>query len=95
VAAKVMAALGAVFLVAGFALASLLQPFTSLAQLAAMLDDKWMLALDHAERSGVARWLWVNVEVPVLLRPCWLLPITIGLICVGFAVSFALSDRRA
>jgi len=90
-----MAALGAMFLVAGFALASLLQPFTSLAELAMMMNDKWMLALEHAERGGIARWLWVNVEVPVLLRPCWLLPTMIGLICVGFAVSFALNDRRA
>ena len=90
-----MAALGAVFLVASFALASLLQPFTSLAQLAMMIDDKWMMALDHAERSGVARWMWVNVEVPLLLRPCWLLPTMVGLICVGVAVSFVMSERRA
>lgn len=89
-----MAALGAAFLVTGFALASLFRPYTSLAQLLMMLDEKRVLAADHVERSGASLWLWSHVAVPLLLRPGWLLPTMIGLVFVGLAVTFALGDRK-
>jgi len=94
VAAKILAAVGAAFLVAGFALASLFPPFTSLSQLLMMLDDKWLLAVDHIERTGVSLFLWTNIVVPLLMRPGWLVPTMLGLVFVGGAVSFAWSDRK-
>jgi hypothetical protein len=42
--------------------------------------------------KGVSQWVWANLVVPVLLRPVWILPITLGMVTAGLAVT--LSNRR-
>jgi hypothetical protein len=47
--------------------------------------------------SGVERhlsaWLWENIAMPLLLRPAWLVPAALGLICAG--ISLSLSTRKS
>ena len=88
-----MAALGAMFLVAGFALASLFDPLMTLAQLVVKVDQPLLMRLDQTQRSGAALWLWLHVAVPVLLRPDWLLPTMLGVVCIGFAAQLAWGKR--
>lgn len=90
-----MAAIGALSLVASFALATLLRPFLSLGQLIMSIDQSMLQALDRAERTGASLWLWGNVAVPLLLRPAWMLPAMIGIVCVGAAAQLAWGKRRS
>ncbi len=94
IAAKIMAATGALALVASFAMATLLRPFMSLGQLLTSIDQPLLMAWDKAERSGVSLWLWGNVAVPLLLRPAWLMPAMLGIVCVGAAAHLAWGQRR-
>jgi hypothetical protein len=94
VAAKIMAGIGAVSLVASFALATLLRPFLSLGQLIMSIDQSMLQALDQAERTGASLWLWGNIAVPLLLRPSWMLPAMLGIVCVGAAAQLAWGKRR-
>jgi len=88
-AAKLFAAVGALCLVASFAVASLMNPFATLAELLATLDHRAVLAWNRAEHSAMATWLWMHVAMPLMVRPAWLVPTGLGLVCVGVATSFA------
>lgn len=93
-AAKIAAALGAVSLVAGFAMATLLRSFMSLGQVIMSIDQPFMQALDQAPRSGVSLWVWSHMAVPLLLRPSWMLPTMLGIVLVGLAAQLAWGKRR-
>jgi hypothetical protein len=41
---------------------------------------------------AITPWLWTEVLLPVLVRPAWLLPAGLGLICAG--LSFTLPQNR-
>ncbi len=93
--AKVTAALGAVCLVSAFALATLLRPFFSLAELIMMMTDPLMLQrIDDTQRGPVAQWAWTNVALPLLLRPTWMIPMMLGVVFVGIAATLAWGKRR-
>lgn len=94
VVAKVLAAAGALSLVTAFALAALLQPFTSLGQVLMKLDQSLLVSLDRAERTGTGLWLWTHAALPLLMRPAWMLPVMLGIIFVGAAAQLAWGSRR-
>ncbi len=80
-AARVFAVLAALLLVAAVAAATLLPQGTTLGQALAMLDHdgpNWL-------REHSAAWLWNWIEVPFMVRPIWLIPAFLGLICAGMA----------
>ncbi len=87
--AKIFAAAGAICLVASFALASLLRPWATLAELLLMLDRGMLVAWNRAEHSATMTWLWLHLAMPLMQRPAWLLPTALGLICLGAATTFA------
>jgi hypothetical protein len=95
VAAKVFAATGAMCLVGGIALAILMRPTVTLADLMAMMDHRMAAVWNRAEHGVTASWFWDHAVMPVLLRPAWLLPTGLGLVCVGAAVSFAWGRESA
>ena len=43
---------------------------------------------EYAERH-LPFWVWGNVALPWLIRPAWLVPASLGIICAGCAGSFA------
>jgi hypothetical protein len=94
IAERVLAILASVFFVIAFALAALLPPTTSLFRVAALLDDHIMPRLQTLVREDVSEWAWRSLFVPVLQRPGWLLPLAIGLVLAGAALSVS-SRRRA
>ena len=93
-AAKILAAFGAVSLVASFAMATLLRPFMSLGQVIMSIDQPLLTALDQAPRVGVSLWLWSHVAVPVLLRPAWMPSTMLGIVLIGLAAQLAWGRRR-
>lgn len=93
-AAKVAAALGVACLVSAFALASLLDPLASLAQAIMRVNGTLLQTIDQAPHSPAIQWAWTNLAVPLLLRPCWMLPVMAGLVLVGVAATLVWGDRR-
>lgn len=93
-AAKILAAVGAISLVASFALATLLRPFMSLGQLIMSIDQPFLTALNQAPRTGGSLWFWSHIAVPLLLRPSWMLPTMLGIVLIGLAAQLAWGKRR-
>ncbi len=85
-AARVCAALAALLLVSAIAIATLTPQGLTLGQGLVLLDRgfaAWM-------RSHSTAWMWEWLELPLLLRPLWLAPASLGVICAGMAASFNL-----
>ncbi len=87
-AARVFAVLAALLLVASVAIGMLTPPGLTLGQGLLMLDHEatgWL-------RQNSPAWLWNWVEVPLMIRPLWLIPACLGVICAGMATSLNLGD---
>jgi hypothetical protein len=82
-----MAVLAAASLVAAFALATLLPPQLTLAQVIALFDARLLYDLHDMVISAGAGWAWSHVLLPLLLRPSWLLPTSFGLVFAGGAMT--------
>lgn len=85
-AARIFAVLAALFLVTAVALATLTPQGLTLGQGLLMLDRgsaAWL-------RAHSAGWLWDWLELPFLVRPLWLVPAFLGLICVGLSATLNL-----
>ena len=90
---RVLAIVSAALLVGAIALAMLGPPQVPLGQLLFMVDHDLMEAVHQFVGSHLASWLWDYLLVPVLVRPAWLVPGAIGLICGGMSLS--LSTRKS
>ncbi len=89
-----MSVLAAALLVLAFALASMLPPFTSLGEVIANYDHPLLLGLRATFEAWFPNWLWTQVMVPLLLRPVWLLPLSLGLVFVGLSVTMASRNKK-
>ena len=86
-AARVFTVLAAICLVGAFALASLVPPDMPLGQALYLADRGLLSSIEAFAHDHLAPWMWTGVAVPVLLRPVWLIPAAIGLICGGAAAT--------
>jgi hypothetical protein len=93
IAQRVLAVLSAALLVGAVALAMLGPPQVPLGQLLFMVDHDLMEAVHRFVGGHLATWLWDYLMVPVLVRPAWLVPAAVGLICGG--TSLSLSTRKS
>ena len=84
---RVFAVLAAALLVGSVALATLGPPGLPLGQLIFMLNHDVMQALRNGIEGHLATWLWQYGAVPVLVRPAWMAPAALGLLCAGGALS--------
>jgi hypothetical protein len=89
---RILAVLSAAFLVGAVALATLGPPSVPLGQVLLMIDHDMTEAVHGFVGVHLAEWLWTDLAMPVLIRPAWLVPVTLGLICAGAAAS--LSGRK-
>jgi hypothetical protein len=83
IASRILAALAALFLVGAVAIAALTPFGMTLGQGLMLLDSNWLTWLQKQSPT----WSWAWLELPFLLRPLWLIPAGIGLICAGAAAS--------
>jgi hypothetical protein len=86
---RILAVLSAVLLVGAVALAMLGPPAVPLGQLLFMVDHDLMDAAHSFVGTHLAMWLWDYLIAPLMVRPAWLLPAAIGLICGGMSLSLA------
>ena len=93
IAQRILAVLAAMLLVGAVALAMLGPPEVPLGQVLFMVDHDLMNAVHRFIGTHLATWLWDYLIVPLMLRPAWLVPAALGLICGG--VSLSLSTRKS
>jgi hypothetical protein len=83
-ASRIFALLAAVFLVGAVAIAALAPRALTL--------NAWLLQVDREVvrwmNAHSLPWVWSWVEEPFLLRPVWLLPACVGVVCAGLALTF-------
>ncbi len=89
---RVLAVLAAVFLVGAIGLATLAPPDLPLGQALFMLDSGLMNGLETDTKQYLSPWIWMHLEVPLLVRPAWLIPACFGIVCAGLAAT--LTPRR-
>jgi hypothetical protein len=89
IASRALAVLAAAAFVGAFALATLFPPLSTLAQLVAWDDPHGLYTLHDFVVGHSSAWVWTNLALPVLLRPAWLLPVCLGVLCAGGATTIA------
>ena len=92
IAQRALAVLAAVLLVAAVAVATFGAESISLGQALFLLDHDVLDKLPVWSSRMLGNWMWVSVIQPMLVRPAWLLPASLGLVCVGLSLS--LSNRK-
>jgi hypothetical protein len=85
--AKIFTVLAAMMLVGSLALATLLPPDMSLHEALHTIDAMRADHVQLAVMTGLGKGVWDAAAVPLLLRPVWLMPLCLGLICAGAALS--------
>jgi hypothetical protein len=93
IAQRILAVLSAMLLVGAIALAMLGPPSVPLGQALFMLDHDLMNALHSGVEQHLSAWLWEHVAMPLMLRPAWMVPASLGLVCAGMSLS--LSTRKS
>ncbi|HTW69135.1 MAG TPA: hypothetical protein VME47_04535 [Acetobacteraceae bacterium] len=86
---RALAVLSAMLLVGAVALAMLGPPSVPLGQVLLMIDHDLTETLRTGIEQHLSTWLWLDVVQPLLVRPAWLVPASLGLICAGAAFSVA------
>jgi hypothetical protein len=87
--ARALAVLAAAFLVGAFALATLLPPLLPLGAAVSWFGHGALLAMHDAVTKDVSEWAWWHLVMPLMVRPCWLLPASLGLLLGGMALTVA------
>jgi hypothetical protein len=87
--ARILAILAAMCLVCAFALVTLWPPMLSLGELVSVMDHSLLVAVQDWTRLRVSEWVWAELAVPLLVRPCWLVPTAVGLVCGAASVTLA------
>ncbi len=89
IAHRVFAVLSAVFLVTAVAIAMLGPRLMSLELLLFQVDRGAVAGLKGWVGRVLGDWAWDHLFVPLLGRPAWLIPASIGLIATGLALSLS------
>jgi hypothetical protein len=92
IAQRVLAVIAAVLLVAAVGIATFGTESISLGQAIYLLNHDVLDKLPLWFSRTLGNWMWVAVIQPLLDRPAWLLPASLGLVCVGLSLS--LSNRK-
>jgi hypothetical protein len=80
---RVFAVLAAAFLVIAVALGSILPADEPLSQIIADTDASLLPSVQGFLIRHVGGWAWSDVTVPVLVRPTWMIPLGLGILCLG------------
>ena len=83
-ASRIFAILAAMCLVGALALGTSTPRGLTLGQALLTLDPNMLPWL----KAHAAPWVWESLEVPLLIRPVWLVPAALGLVFAGAAATF-------
>jgi hypothetical protein len=84
---RILAVAAALLLVGAVALAMLAPPEMQLGRALFLLDHDLPRALHGGIEAHFADWMWTDLVLPLLVRPVWLIPASIGLLCAGGALT--------
>ncbi len=87
--AKVLAVLAAILLVGAIAVATLGPPDMTLGEGMRAIDALRLSVMEHYVRTHLSNWVWDRPLTALLVRPIWLLPAALGLICAGASATAA------
>ncbi len=93
-ASKALAVLAAILLVGAFALATLGPPDIPLGQALMQIDQSLVPDIELGVDRHLSHWFLEHIIVPLMVRPAWLIPACLGLICAGAAATLASSGAR-
>ena len=93
IAERALALLASVCFVASFAVAALLPPLLPLSAVIFQINDTFLPNLQLFVRTRISEWVWRSLFLPLLGRPGWLLPLALGLVFAGLALSAASRSR--
>jgi hypothetical protein len=89
IAQRILAVMAAVLLVAAVALATLSPPDMPLGQLLFLADHAAVHKAETLVEHLSSPWMWNWGFVPLLVRPTWLVPAMLGIVCAGASMSLA------
>jgi hypothetical protein len=92
IAQRVLAVIAAVLLVLAVAIATFGTESISLGQALNMLDQDVLDRLPEWTTRTFGAWGWTAIIEPLLVRPAWLIPASVGIVCAGLSVS--LSNKK-
>ena len=87
--AKILAVLAAMLLVAAVALGTLMPMDVSLGEVLEAMAKAQLTASEAFVRAHMSDWLWDKPLTALLVRPLWLVPAAVGLVCAGGAMTAA------
>ncbi len=93
IAQRILAVLSAALLVGAVAVALLGPPGMPLGQALLTFDHGLLASAQSTVERFLAPWLWTNVVMPVMVRPAWLPPAALGLICGGLSLTLPHGSR--
>jgi hypothetical protein len=92
IAQRALAIFAAILLVTAVGIATFGPQSVSLGQALFLLNHDVLDKLPIWSNRTLGNWVWVSVIQPLLVRPAWLVPASLGLVCVGLSLS--LSNRK-
>jgi hypothetical protein len=87
IAQRALAIAAAILLVAAVAVATFGPQSVSLGQALLLFDHDVLAKLPLWSTRVLGDWVWETLIQPLLVRPAWLVPASLGLVCVGLSVS--------
>jgi hypothetical protein len=90
---RTLAVISAALLVSAVAIATFGPHSISLGQALFLMDRGILDNVVNWSNHALGGWVWSGIVQPLLVRPAWLLPATIGIICSGLSLS--LSTRKS
>ena len=86
---RIFAVLAAVLLISAAILAVTGPDGLSLADAISVVNVMAVFRVQQYALYHWPHWIWESFAVPWLLRPAWLVPASLGIICAGIATSLA------
>ncbi len=87
IVSRIFTVFAAVLLVTAFALMVLPPDGLTLVQGLAELGQDTPQTLQHGVVHTLGATAWLKLFVPLLVRPVWLVPLSLGVLCVGVAAT--------
>ena len=84
---RIFTVLAATMLVASFGLIVLAPYDLPLVQGVTAIDPTFLRHFQHAVIHALGNRFWADIVTPVLARPVWLMPLGLGMVCVGVAAT--------
>lgn len=86
-ASRLLAVISAICIVVAVAIATVMPATLSLAQMVALADHGFFVNAQDYVQTHVSDWIWTHLVLPILQRPAWLLPVCVGIVAAGLAVT--------